>query len=256
MTMTAGTRGRQRRCTVRPPHPLPQALWMTLLFWFAGPALSPAAVTTYTYDPSLGTLPTAQGWTENADPSATVFLNGGLLSVQSTLAGGQSWSLTGSPFVYTERVVVEASMRINASNYKSSFPRRAGYYLGIMDDTSLPVWTSVTDQGVYFHYEAEVYSGFVPMTLNDGQFHDFRMVADATGFDLFVDGSQVLDAPFRTGVWANPNFIGFGDMSGAGVSNTDLGFFRVTVGIPEPAWSLGIPALAPVARRRRRATPV
>ena len=75
-TMTAGR-----------PGPLCWALGMTLMLWSAAPALSPAAVTTYTYAPSLGTLLPAQGWTENVDPSATVSLNGGLLSVQSTRAG-------------------------------------------------------------------------------------------------------------------------------------------------------------------------
>ena len=239
------------RSSLRLSHVL---AWAVLCLSPIGPAPSEAAVISYTYDPSLGTLPTAQGWLENHDASASITLAGGSLSVQSTLAGGQSWSLTGAPFLFTDPVVVEASLRVNASNYNSSFPRRAGYYLGIMDNTTLPVWTAITEQGVFFHYEAEVYSSFAPIALNDGQFHDFRMVADATGYDLFIDGNQVLDEPFRSGVWVNPNFIGFGDMSGSGVSNTDLGFFRVTIGVPEPGVALLVLAGVGIMTARRRPT--
>ena len=158
------------------------------------------------------------------------------MSVQSTQAGFQYWSLTTDPFLYANQIVIDATLRINSSSYITTPATRAGYYLGVMDNSSLPVWTSITDTGVYFHYEGEVTSSFVPLNLNDGQFHDFRMVADSTGFDLFIDGVQYIDEPFKTGNSALPNFLSFGDQSNSGQSNVDLLFYQATISeVPIPS---------------------
>jgi hypothetical protein len=193
---------------------------------------------TYTYDASLGTLPEAQGWTSNNTSGySTLNTVDGYLNLNSTMSGSHYWSMTGDPFYYSNGVIVEATMRINSSNFfTNSSVVRSGYYLGVIDDTTLPVWTAISSDRAYFLYEGENISSYAMINLLDGQFHDFRMVADSSGFDLYIDNVQVLNEPFRTGTLSSPNFISFGDQSNAGISNTDLKFFQVTV-VPEPVSS-------------------
>ena len=38
------------------------------------------------------------------------------------------------------------------------------------------VWTAISSDGVQFLYESEDVSVFAPITLDDGLFHDFRVV--------------------------------------------------------------------------------
>jgi hypothetical protein len=130
-------------------------------------------------------------------------------------------------------VVVEATLRVNSSSFLVS-PRRSGYYLALMDDSTLPVWTGLADASAHLIYDGENYSPIHAITLNDGNFHNYRMVLDSSGFDLFIDNVQVLDEPARTGTSASANFIGFGDLSNGAGSSTDLSFFRVTI-VPEPS---------------------
>jgi len=110
---------------------------------------------------------------------------------------------------------------------------------------------------VYFHYEGEVTSSFVPVILNDGLFHDFKMVADATGFNLFIDNVQYIDEPFRTSTSGGSNYLSFGDQSNTGISDVDLAFYQATIGtaVPVPAavwlFGSGLIGLMGIARRKK-----
>ena len=69
------------------------------------------------YDASLDTLPTVQGWMyvdALGNPVPTV--SGGLLH-ESTTAGGQYFYRSDFPVDFSQHVTLEASLRVNASNY-------------------------------------------------------------------------------------------------------------------------------------------
>lgn len=232
------------------PVPLAAVAAMSLI------STASATVSTYTYDPSLGTLPTSQGWSEAADPSATVNLAGGILGLQSTTGGLQNWSLSTVSFAYSDTVTINARLRINASNHYEGAVRRAGYYLAINDNTGLPAWTAITDSGVFFHFDGENYSSFATIALADSNFHDFKMVANASGYKLSIDGNLILNEPSRAWASSGTSWIGFGDFSNAGISNVDLSSYRATVGaVPEPsAMILFTAGLLGLYAKRRQAT--
>lgn len=209
----------------------------TLLCLALHPVPALGTVVTYTYDASLGTTPVDQGWTlSTGGGGGSSSVVGGVLNLDTTASNAIShgWRIDTAPFLYTDTVVLEATMRVNSSGFLAS-PRRAGYYLAVTDDTTYPIWAGLSNSNVHFIYDAENYSTLQSITLNDGSFHDFKMVLDATGFDLFIDNVQVLNEPFSSGTWSLQNEVRFGDFSGSVGSNTDLTFFRATIGtVPEP----------------------
>ena len=68
----------------------------------------------------------------------------------------------------------------------------------MQDAAGLVVWTAISSDGVQFLYESENVSLFAPITLDDGLFHDFRVVTNAGGYRLFIDDVLILDESVRT----------------------------------------------------------
>ena len=118
---------------------------------FALLAAGSASGQTFTYDASLGTLPSAQGWTHQfTDPvpvdglseanytvAAGVLIQGDTGGINNDIGNTQAYAMPVTPFDYdTEVIVIDLALRINFSTLTAPpapFPR-AGFSFALVDD--------------------------------------------------------------------------------------------------------------------------
>jgi|GEM_PF-4405174 len=199
----------------------------------------------YLYDPGLGTLPEEQGFTrfDNFGTEPEPIVSGGLLHQFSSGAGpsggAQYWTMNSAPLDFvTTPYALEADLLVLSSNYDpvSTFPnQRSGYYLGATDSSGHAFAVGIASAGITINTDL----GFsptngVPFTAFDttNAFHTYRLLIDSGVGSLFIDGNLFASTPLGGAV--NPgaaNRVLFGDLSGAGASETDLRDF--SFGTPE-----------------------
>ena len=246
-------------------------------------ALSSAVAQAATlYDPGLGTMPTAQGWSVLAAGSAaTQSLPGGRLrtDTQTDPAVVQFVNYASPPVGISLDTVagftLSFGLQIVAEAHQSA--NRAGYSVLVqgLDQAqalALSFWGNEVWALAYTPGGAD--SGFVhgngaPLDTTTG-LRQYALTVQNNAYTLRVDGAALLsgsmvDYPvlgLSTVVYGLSNTLFFGDDTSRGQSVTELGLVSISA-IPEPASGglllagLGLGGLALGARRRRiNAVPV
>jgi len=212
-----------------------------LVFVLAGAAAAQPG--SLSYDPALGTLPSAQGFTLASvgdQPEARV--SGGLLlqgptaysGVQCWLADRQNDFDVGMT-IEAEMYVVDCTYMVNGCNAG----QRSGYYLGAVDRFGRIMYVGFANNAVYLMNNTLAYQGVnapsaaIPMA---GRWRKLRLEIAPMGATLFVDGVKTLTAPIgQAGQSPTINRVLFGDGTACGASWTRLRSANFVVHAPCPA---------------------
>ncbi len=239
--MALGSRGRR-------PSRLEVAAWV-LGCLTPGPSVLGQAL----YDPTLGTVPSAQGWSYVSLPIAAQMSFADGATVLNTTAATQI--LAGfsrvSPTILDRNMdfTVAFSLKVNSEDHGTRVDRagvsvtvlasdRKGIELGFWADR---VWAQ-SDSPMFTHAEEAAFNTTV-VAVN----YTLTMVGNT--YTLFANGESLLTGPVRdyTGFvgaidpYETPNFLFVGDNTTSARASMSLGSVEVASASPEPP-ALGIEA--------------
>ncbi len=214
-----------------------------------------AGAATVGYDPSLGSLPEAQGWGYHQDgaPVAVPAVVSGVLQQGPTdFSGHQYWDMANTHFDFTAgTVTVDARLHILASTFNAQ--PRGGYGIFLIDDMGRIAGLHISGGSVFLTNDSLTGASSIVSFDSTDAFHDYRMTAGPTGIALSIDGNAIVSAGF--GAPDSPGAqIFFGDATILGSNTSELAALTVQgVTVPEPV-GLGVLGLlcAGLARRVRR----
>lgn len=206
-----------------------------------------------TYNPSLGTLPQAQGWTFEGSYNAPMSVGSGQLNYGPTTVGGTTY--WGHEPVNTTRfadgtVFIEAEIRLTGADFGNfSGYRRAGFTLFLSDDDGRWIIADMGDQRISLGNDDTRLSDPVAAFDLTSAFHLVRLEAGPTGGRLLVDGIERLTLPLgggRSGGAAGS----FGEMTV--LANVNMTEIRGARYVPAPTAAMALAGLAVFGARRRR----
>lgn len=223
----------------------------------------PVANAATLYDPALGTLPGAQGWTVLATgAAASQAVSGGRYRLDTTGNGVVSWgNAVSTPLDTAAGFDLRLTLQVGVESHDSA--NRAGYSVVIVgsDPTkalevsfwSDQVWVAdhvASDPDRFVHGAGAAFDTKTSP-------HDWLLSVRNQQFTLAADGSVLLSGSLRDYTAAGlpysvPNFLFLGDDSSRGSSITQLGLVSVSA-VPEPATAaLALAGGAVLWSRRRR----
>lgn len=224
----------------------------------AAAALSFAAANTLatvvTYDPSLGTLPTAQGWTFGGTTLAGANASSGTLTYGPTTTSGTTfwnYDLPDNTMDFsTTTWSMTANVRLSGATWGNvSGFRRGGFVMLLADDAGRWITADIGDNSISLRNDNNGTSDPSASVSLTGSFHTVQLVASPTGGQLFVDGTLRVSLAMGSG-FGSRNYMSFGEGSIlASAASTEIGGI-VVVPAPAPALALGCVGLF-AARRRR-----
>lgn len=186
------------------------------------------------YDPSLGTLPSAQGWTHYSDalPESNYSLVSeslvqGLTAPNENLQFYQSNSCV---FDFTSiPVALTANLKIISSTSVLASPR-TGWTMQVSDAAGRKVALWVAEDEVFLLGLNTELAGPYPIVTTDG-FHVYRLDVNSTGAHLSIDGFptglSLTLSQFRTD--GEPNVMNIGDRTNRAHSSSQLKKFSLLV---------------------------
>ena len=215
--------------------------------------ISSARAATVTYDPAVGTLPTAQGWTLtelNSPPAPSVIaqaLHQGLVQVGDAQYYSQALVTdftTNSVFADLELQVISSSF-----GFPSNLPR-TGYYLIVRDVANRNFLLGIASDRVILQNDSSSPSLNQFLMDTTAQFHNYHLAVDNTGAVLSVDGIQRITLALGSSDSGSSSSVLFGAITNAESSETRLK--GVTVGtVPEPSSTILLLSGALFCLRRR-----
>lgn len=242
-----------------------------LLLTFAMTAIMTATANAaiVTYDASSGLLPQSVGWvfSDLNNPSATVSVGGGVLTLESALANRAYWELTLTPPGTPGGLgaFVESTLKVISETHNGGTPVRGlnvgsiGHSDGITGSV-VDVW--IREDRIFVNDSTDTVVATYFMDTTDA-FHAYRIEILDSQFWLFVDGSLKLSGttpvfPYGTEIVVSS----FGDASGGSENLSE--WKTVTVGslpdiggptLPEPSSMIlaACGATGFIAFRRRNA---
>lgn len=213
---------------------------------------SPALASVLTYQPGLGTLPQAQGWTYGGSYNAPASVSGGQLTYGPTTVGGTTfWEHEPTtPITFaTQTVFIEATIRLTGSDFGNfSGFRRAGFSLYLSDDAGRWIIADLGSSNISLGNDNNR-TGDPAMAMDLAtNFRTVRLEAGPSGARLLVDGTQMLTLALGTGAAASASGW-WGD--GTILANATQTEVREVIYIPAPG-ALAVFALGGLAARRKR----
>lgn len=204
------------------------------------------------YNPALGTLPQAQGWTNDSTFAAATSVSGGQLTYGPTSVNGVtawSYSPTQALDFSTGTAFIEAQVRLTGTGFGNvSGFRRGGFSLYLKDAAGRYTIADLGDNNISLGNDNErLNDPFAAFDLTSS-FHVVRLEAGPSGARLFVDGLLQLSDSLGTGASAS-SITTWGDQTI--LSSSSQTEIRSVLFVPAPAAGLPLAALALLARRRR-----
>ena len=199
----------------------------------AAPAWSSVVVT---YDPGLGSLPQAQGYTYgdyDALAPAPAVAQGILKQGPTSPDGMQYWIRADHAFAFAAPFVLEADLRVVSSQYVGDVgdgTQRSGFYLEADDTTGHRITLGISSSGVTLNTDRYLFpSNGIPLVAfnTTGAFHHYAAVAQSGTIALFIDGvlrgsTSVGDSLFP----GSSRCVYFGDGTNAAGSQMEIGQVR------------------------------
>lgn len=188
----------------------------------------------YTYDPGLGTVPDAQGWTAyEGRLGAPATVAGGMLHTYPTQNDGvQSWLQQSVPLDFTTNsYALEIELHILEANYIHNIAnnnQRSGYYLDLFDATGHAVMVGLSSTNIVINTDDQLNNrqGLLSTPFDTASgFHTYRLLVGDGQISLFIDGSFFSSIPLGASGMAVPenyNKVGFGDSTGLGSSSAEV----------------------------------
>jgi hypothetical protein len=215
----------------------------TLCAWLALLPLGAYGQTllTRTYDPSLGTLPTAQGWSSTGSAPSSII--GGSLYENNTLTGGaQQWTASAgsSDFNTVAGAVADIDLRVVSGSYEDfSANWRTSYNFDFTDKNGLEFDLGISSSGIIIGTDENLTyaksSPFIPFDTTSA-FHDYQVAINASGVRVSIDGNLIAAATLPLGGPTPPdapNSVYFGPAEPYGTSETYVNSVSYTVpGVP------------------------
>jgi uncharacterized membrane protein YgcG len=196
------------------------------------------------YDASLGTLPTAQGFSLFDDQwVAAPFVRQGVLEQGMTDFSTCQFHHARHDTNFADGVVVRASIYVHSSTYhlnSCASAIRFGYYLGAIDREGRMAYVGLGDGHVFvLTHPLDRPDANRPVVSYPvrGGWRDIEMIIKPEGIDLRIDGASVRRYPLgAAGVVApgEPRVI-FGDGTACGASRTSLRWVEFAALEPCPA---------------------
>lgn len=206
------------------------------------------------YQPSLGTLPQAQGWTFDGNFSAPMSVSGGVLTYGTTSTPNTTYwghQPTDTINFATDTASISADIRLNGTDFGNiSGFRRGGFSLYLEDDFGNYIIADLGDNNISLGNDNTRLNDPVASFDLHTDFHVVRLEAGPTGGRLYVDG--VLQLSLALGGSAGGGAVGsWGEMSILTRSvSTEV---RSVQYIPAPGSALlSLGGIALVGTRRRR----
>ncbi|MFZ2875417.1 MAG: hypothetical protein WAZ94_13170 [Phycisphaerales bacterium] len=203
------------------------------------------------YDPSLGTLPQAQGWTFPGNTLAGAAVSGGVLSYGPTTTSGTTfWRADpGSIDFSLQTFSISALVRLNGSTFGNpSGYRRGGFNLGLRDDTGRWIHSEFGDTMADIRNDDHGTTDPTFAVTLDDAFHLLTLEAGPAGGKLYIDGTLRLSLPLGS----SPGVAGghFGESSVlASAVGTDIA--RVVLTPTPGTLALSSVGLLVACRRKR-----
>jgi hypothetical protein len=233
----------------------------------AATCLCASAAATTLYDPSLGTLPTSQGWSpllSSIDSSSTQSVSGGLYRL-ATAAGESDPSVWGrlSPTALDTAAGFNFDIDLRIVDEAHDSPNRAGFSFiltGASPSHSIEVafWK---DRVFAYAYDASDPDRFVhgveALFDTASASHDYTLSVQNQQFSLSTAGQTLLSGSLvdyrNQGLpYTLPSAIFFGDDTSRGSASIEVGAISLSP-VPEPAgWVLAGLGLAVITFRRQR----
>ncbi|MDX2016740.1 MAG: hypothetical protein SFY95_03755 [Planctomycetota bacterium] len=207
----------------------------------------------FTYNPSLGSLPQAQGWDFAGSFNAPMSVSGGTLTYGATTVNGTTFwrAIQPDPIDFaTETSVIEIELKLTGSDFGNfSGFRRAGFAMLLQDDAGRWIIAEIGDNRVGLGNDDNRTSDPSALFNFADGFHTVRLEAGPTGGRLYVDGTLMLSLALgggRTG--GAQSFWGDGTI----LANANLTEIRSVIYTPTPGATALLAAAGLVGLRRRR----
>lgn len=220
----------------------------------AGLAAGSVQASVLTYNPSLGTLPTAQGWTFVGSFNAPMSVSGGTLTYGATTVGGTTfWRETVQPPMdfTTQTFSLSARVKLSGADFGNfSGFRRGGFSLYLEDDFGRYIIADMGDNRISLGNDNNRTSDPVATVDLTSEFRTLTLEAGPGGARLLLDGVEQLTLGLGL---RNDGDAGasWGEMTGlANVTQTQIQ--NVTF-IPAPGAAAMLSLIALGSCRRRRA---
>lgn len=216
-------------------------------------AAGAAHASVLTYDPALGTLPQAQGWTFSGTFNAPMSVSGGTLTYgPTTVNGTTTWEHLPTDTINfaTQTISLEARIKLTGADFGNfSGFRRGGFSLYLEDDFGRWIIADLGDNRISLGNDNNRTSDPVAVFDLTSTFRTVRLEAGPAGARLFVDGVQQLSLAFGTGVTGGAQ-ASWGE--GTILANATETQVRNVTFIPAPGAAAMLSLTAFAACRRRR----
>jgi hypothetical protein len=230
----------------------PHCTVLLILLLAAVPAWSG---TTVTYDPGLGSLPDAQGYTFANQTSGAPFpsVAGGLLLQGPTSASDiEFWHREDISFAFNQGFSAEIKIQAVSSLYVPDVgdgSQRSGFYLECIDTTGRRMTLGIASSGLTVNTDGQLQpSNGIPFLTFDmtNAVHDIKLFTTADSIYLFIDGIRHAAIALGPPIFpSTARVVYFGDGTGAAGSQVKIALVRYSY----PGSTVGVGDAFPPAAR-------
>jgi hypothetical protein len=231
--------------------------------------LSGAAQATALYDPALGSLPSAQGWTSFClAPGCFSQVNGGVLEFETMASGNFTQAgMARTSTVLDAQAGYRLDFRLRVDLEVHANDNRAGFSLiAIGSDPSQSLEIGFWDDQVWtYDYSGGAFTKGSAALFDTTAWHDYSLLVQGLGYTLQADGQTLLAGALEDYSGFGPpysveNFLFLGDDTTSARAAVQLGAVSISALPPAavplpgtlPLAAAALLGLASIVGRRRR----